>query len=164
VVAPFSELDKRATAEKDFVAELQRRGVNAVPAMTAMPPPRSYGEEEWNAAVQRSGADGLLTLTMTSSYSDTASVPGQTTTTGATTTSSSGNTTFWAATTRQDPGYYVFMPRVAFEMRLVDVASGGTAWLGTSFTAGDQFSDWNVLMNSLAGEAVARMAADGVVR
>jgi len=123
-------------------------------------------------------ADGVLLRTMTNQYADTTCVPGHTRTAGVTSTSSSGSssvspgsssssktsTTVWGSVTTQDPGYYVSMPRVAFGMRLVDEASGATAWLGASFTAGDQFAGGATLMDSLATESVARMAANGEVR
>lgn len=178
VVAPFTDLDKRATAENAFVAQLRKHGVDAMPSLQVLPPTRTYTGDEQAAIMKKTGADGVLVLTMTNQYADTTYVPGQTRTTGVTSTSSSGSssvspgsssssktsTTVWGSVTTQDPGYYVSMPRVAFEMRLVDEASGATAWLGTSFTAGDQFAGWSTLMDSLAAESVARMAADGVVR
>lgn len=170
VVAPFTELDKKASAENAFVAQLRKRGVEAVPSMQVLPPTRAFTGEEQAAAMKKAGADAVLVLTLTKEYADTTYVPGETRTVGGASTSassspgSSSSATVWGSVTRQDPGYYVSMPRVAFEMRLVDEPTGATAWLGTSFTAGDQFSAWDTLMSSLAAESVARMAADGVIR
>jgi hypothetical protein len=75
-----------------------------------------------------------------------------------------GNTVNWRQVSRQDPGYYINKPSVAFEMRLVDVPTGGTAWLGTSLTKGNAWAKWATLMSSLAGEAVGKLVADGVIR
>ncbi len=162
VVAPFTDLDKRATAENSFVAALQARGAQAVPAMTVLPPTRTYSDEEMGAALRAAGADGVLLVTLTDAYASTTYVPGSTTTSGSA--YATGSTVSWTATTRQNPGYYVNKPRVRFEVKLVDVATGSTAWLGTSLTRGNAFAGWDTLMRSLASEAAGRLAADGLVR
>jgi len=162
VAAPFTDLDKKAATENEFVRDLQARGVQAVAAMVALPPTRTYSNDEISAALKRMGADGVLFVTLTDFATTTTYVPGSTTTTGSA--YATGNTVNWTATTRQDPGYYIHKPRVAFEMKLVDAASGNVAWLGTSFTKGNAFAGWGTLMGSLAGETVDKMVADGVVR
>lgn len=170
VVAPFTDLEKKANAENSFVAALQARGAQAMPAMTVLPPTRDYSNEDINAALQASGANGVLFVTLTDASVFSTYVPGSTTTTGTgygTATSHGGTTTGtvnWTATTRQNPGYYINKPRVRFEVRLVDVATGSTAWLGTSLTRGNAFARWDTLMYSLASEAAARLAADGLVK
>lgn len=169
VVAPFTDLEKRASAENSFVAALQAQGAQAVPAMMVLPPTRDYSNEEINAALDAADVQGVLFVTLTDATVSSAYVPGSTTTTGTGygTATSYGTTTTgnvnWTTTTRQNPGYYIKKPRVRFEVRLIDHATGGTAWLGTSLTRGNAFAGWDTLMYSLAEEAAGQLTAQGVI-
>lgn len=162
VVATFTDLEKKATAESEFVTDLQGQGVESMSGMQVMPPTRSYSNEEISALLARVGADGVLLVTLTEATTVSTYVPGSTTTTGSGYVT--GNTVNWNATTQQNPGYFINKPRVRFEVRLIDAATGNTAWMSTSLTRGNAFAGWQTLMGSLASDTVGKMAADGVVR
>ena len=95
VVAPFTDLEKKATAENAFVAALQRQGAQAVPGMTVLPPTRDYSNDDINAALQAAGASGVLFVTLTDASMFSTYVPGSTTTTG----SGHGTATTYGSTT-----------------------------------------------------------------
>lgn len=186
VWAPFTDLDKRATAENAFAVELKLRGVDAATAFAVLPPTRTYTNDDINAALAKDQVSGVLELRMTDYSVSSTYVPGDTTTTGSaevsgTSSGTSYGTSYgnsysgsssgssrgsvnWTETTRQDPGYYINKPNVAFEVKLVDVATGGTAWLATSMTRGNAWANWSTLMGSLASETVGKLVTDGVVR
>ena len=178
VWAPFTDLNKRADAENAFAVELKLRGVDAATAFAVFPPTRTYSNDDINAGLAKDEVNGVLELSMTDFSVETTYVPGKSTTTGSADVSGnstgtlygnsysgySSGTVNWTQTTRQDPGYYINKPNVAFEVRLIDVATGGTAWLATSKTRGNAWANWTTLMGSLASSAVGRLVADGVVR
>lgn len=151
VLAPFTDPGKKAVAENAFVAQLQTRGVAAIAATVAFPPTRAYSTDEMRADTMKAGTGGVLVLSLIVPYT-----PGQTIT--------AVDDTTWLSTIRQDPDAFIGKPSVTVQSRIFDVASGATAWLGTTTTNGDTLTNWDAAMNTIAAEAVGKMAADGVVR
>jgi hypothetical protein len=146
IIAPFTDLASRLYAENAFVAPLATRGVHGLPFLAVFPPTRTYSKEESAAMLRNSGADGALIVTLTDAYTQQVYVPRSSTTTG--TATLSGDMVNYRETTQHNGGYYVSLPRVQYELRLVDVATGQTTWLAASWTRGNAFAQFDALIQS----------------
>lgn len=80
VVGVHGSLADTRVFEDIFAQKLRAAGVDGVPGYTAMPPGVPPGDPAWNAAVEASGADGLLSVRLlrvdTRTQVSTAMVPG----------------------------------------------------------------------------------------
>ncbi len=161
VIAPFSDLESRTAAENIFVAKLGERGVSAIASITVMPPTKEYTEVELLRILDDSRTDGIIIVSLTDAYTKETYVPQSSTTTGSA--SLYGNFVNYSSRTQHHGGYYISKPRVHYELRLLDVSTGNTAWLATSLTRGNAFAGFNTLMRSLARRAVQKLAEDGVI-
>jgi hypothetical protein len=62
VVGSHANIAMRRSFEDIFVERLRAAGVDATPGYLALPPDAAPGDAVWNAAVEASGADGLLAV------------------------------------------------------------------------------------------------------
>jgi hypothetical protein len=85
VIAPFSDLESRTTAENIFIAKLGERGVRGVSSIAMMPPTKRYTEVELARILDESGADSVLIVTLTDAYTQQTYVPESSSTTGSAT-------------------------------------------------------------------------------
>jgi hypothetical protein len=162
IFAPLRDLDLRSRLENAFVSRLRDCGVRALPAVSVLPPTREYNGAEVGEILRKEGVDAVLLVRLLGASTEQTYIPPVWITSGSASVNS-GLATF-SSQTYQVGGFSLPSPRLRYELRLVDVATGKTAWLGTSLTRGDAFTDTSVLFASLATEAIQKMRADLVVR
>jgi len=75
-----------------------------------------------------------------------------------------GNVINYSAYTQHYGGFFITKPRVQYEMRLYDAATGNTAWVATSLTRGNAYAHFDTLIDSLAGTAAKKLKTDGLLR
>jgi hypothetical protein len=161
VIAPFSDLESRKTAEDIFITKLSRFGIRATPSLSILFPGRNYSNEEFAKLILDSGADGVLLVTLTDAYTKQTYLPPSSFSTG--TATLQGNVALYSGTTQHYGGYYISKPRVRYEIRLFDVSSGQTAWMATSLTRGNAFARFPKLVDSLAETTVEQMQKDQLI-
>lgn len=161
ILALFADLESRMEAESIFVENLAERNVGGISSITVMPPTKEYGQDELLQIIDKSGADGILIVSLTDAYTKEIYIPQSSETTGSGFVY--GNIIDYSSRTTHTGGYYVSKPRVHYELRLIDVATGDTAWLATSLTRGNAFARFNTLMDSLARMAVQKLEEDGII-
>jgi len=161
VIAPFADLESRKIAEDMFVTKLSPSGVLGLPSLSILFPGRNYSNEEFSKLILDSGADGILLVTLTDAYTEQTYVPPSSYSTG--TATLQGNVARYSATTQHYGGYYISKPRVRYDIRLFDVSTGQTAWMGTSLTRGNAFARFPKLVESLADTAVEQMRKDRLI-
>ncbi len=162
VIAPFSDLEYRDTAEKAFIFWFSEFSVDAISSIRIMPPTRDYSNEEFNNVLSKNKIEAVLVITLTDAFTSEAYVPGSSRTDAKATLM--GNYIQYSSQTRQSPGYFISKPRVKFELRLFDVASGKTAWIASSFTKGNALAGFGTLMSSLANNTAFQLRYDGLLR
>jgi len=158
VFGSFSDLGAKKSAEEAFSRVFLAQGVNAVPSITVFLPTRTYKEEEIAKILKEGGFDSVLSISLKKAYNDRVYVPGQSNTDCKT--YSYGRT---HCDTSRSPGYYVTKPRIKCELKLMDVETDTTAWVASSFTRGNSYADINVMSESLAREALDKLAKEGLV-
>ena len=161
VVAPFADLESRKIAEEIFINKLSRFGLRAIPSLSILFPGRNYSNEEFAKLILDSGTDGILLVTLTDAYTEQTYVPPSSFSTG--TATLQGNVAYYSGTTQHYGGYYISKPRVRYDIRLLDVPSGQTAWMATSLTRGNAFARFPKLVESLADTTVEQMRKDRLV-
>ena len=162
VMVPFSDLESRIQAENIFVEKLTTERVTAQASIAVMPPTEEYGEAELLQILHDARVDGILIVTLTDSYTKESYVPQTSTTTGSA--SLYGNVVNYSSRTQHSGGYYISKPRVHYEMRVLNVATGNTTWLATSLTRGNAYAGFKTLIRSLANTAAKRLLEDGVIK
>jgi hypothetical protein len=162
VVAPFSDMEYRDTAEKNFVFWLSQFSIEAISSIQKMPPTRNYSDEDYNKILLKNNIEAVLVITLTDAFTSETYVPGSSRTDANATLM--GNYIQYSSQTSQSPGYFISKPRVKFELRLFDVATGKTAWIASSFTKGNALAGFGTLMNSLANNTAFQLRYDGLLR
>jgi O6-methylguanine-DNA--protein-cysteine methyltransferase len=162
VAASFSDLDSRSTTEGAFVSALAAQGVKGIPSMTIWPPTRDYNGAELDSTARAAGADGILFVDVTDSYSDQEYIPETSRTSGTATTI--GKTTNYSANTWQSGGYYASKARVNYKVTLVDVEAGRQVWQATALNkASGTATSFSTMASSLASSSVDRLVRDAML-
>jgi len=76
IIAPFSDLEYRNTAERYFVFRLSKFSVEAISSIRAMPPTRNYTDEEFNKVLAKNNIEAVLVVTLTDAFTFEGYVPG----------------------------------------------------------------------------------------
>ena len=187
VVVAFSDLETRVIAEDAFVARLENFGVRGIPSYTVIPPPREYTQEEFAEKLAQSGADGVLLVSIADAYTVDVEVEEPSSSTlrvqleqtdpslppqnvsaamhGAPTGDPrlDPRAIFDSSTRENELGLTLTRPRIHTELRLFDVSSGQTAWVGTSQTRGGTATRLGPVMSSLAGVAGKELQQHGLI-
>jgi hypothetical protein len=149
VVAAFSDLESRDRVENRFVAWLARVGIDAAGSMRVILPTRQYPtHEDVRRAVEPSGADGILFLTVTevSTQPEAVLTVARFTPAG------------WIV-----GSYTVESSRMRSEIRLIDTATGRTSWIGTAHTDSGRKLPVERMIISLAATTAEQLRDEGLV-
>lgn len=154
VLAPFSDLELRSTAERTFASKLRENGASAVLAIEVIPPTRKPTKEEIEAKLVQDGFDGLFLVNLTQAYNETTTTPGYA-------------TTIWgksgAITTYSGPST-ISSPRLKFNLQLMDVSSKQNVWVSSTFTRAGSLTSRTTIFNSLADSAVKKLKEDRLIK
>jgi len=144
----------RRVTENAFVAYLKRRGTEGVRSVEVLLPTRTYGEAELAEAISGTGADAVLVVTSADISSVPFYLPAYT---------SGQVNAFGGFTSTTVGGFPVSLPVLRCNLRLIDIASGRTAWVATSESEGGSFDDFVSLIRSIASKAARQLEKDGLV-
>ena len=155
----FSDLGERKAAENAFCSAFSDQGISAVPSISVLLPTRTYSDEEAAQIVKEQGFDAMLSITITKQYEEKRYVPGSSTT-DCHVDKKTGNTHCY---TENKPGYTVSEPRIKCDLSLIDVAIDKNVWVASSFTEGVEDTNFNIMMGSVAKEALSKLNKEGLV-
>ena len=65
--------------------------------------------------------------------------------------------------TTKSGGYFVSLPRMRHEIRLIDFETGKVAWLGAAYSKCDRYAEWDNVFKSLSKKTVKMLIRDGLV-
>ncbi|MGO9830704.1 MAG: hypothetical protein ACLPJH_11235 [Myxococcaceae bacterium] len=160
-------LSGRQNVETHMVAALRDRGIYAVWGLSVFPPTRDMSPEEMSRALQVGGFDGLLVISRTGTGVQQTYVPpttSTTTTTGTITSYGYGSASYsGTSTTYTPPGQTINRPWANFDTKVVDVATGRTAWIASAFTGGNGYANFDTVINSYCDTTAEDLVAQGVV-
>jgi hypothetical protein len=152
VISTFKQIDSDRYIESKISEDLEDVGVNAICGLDLLPPTRDYSVEETLSIIQATGADAILTVQLTDSYSRYhTSTPSYHT---AGTVSTYGNTSYVNANTTQMGGVTTSKPVAEFRITVIDVETGARVLIADSTTRGNAYARKNDLFASLAQEIV----------
>ena len=152
VMSNFSDLENKAYFESKMKEELASLGLSAQRGIDIILPTREYSDAQFAQAVKASGAQALLSVTLTNAYSTSTYVPPTYNTTG--NAYASGNTANWNSTTYQSGGYNVNKPVEEYEISIIDLTTLEKVMISTSKTKGNAFAKGKDLSNSLVRKIV----------
>ncbi|MFN8359831.1 MAG: hypothetical protein U0264_07940 [Candidatus Kapaibacterium sp.] len=137
--------------EERFVELLEDNGVRALSAMKFMPPTRTWTDAQRDQVLQANSIDGVLRITISAEGKDIRQVPLETTTTHKKEkeVTRKGDTILVdKSITQTEGGYTAEVPWRQYDIKIIDAASGKTAWI-TSASDRRQFesSVINALLN-----------------
>lgn len=155
VFALFPDIGLRKQTENAFIAQFNLTSVNSISAIEIIPPVKNYSDEELLKILDQNKIDGVMVVALQDFWTTNVYIPPSFKTKGSA--SSFGNSTFFESQTQQYGGYHFSRPTAKFEIRLFDKKSSQVAWIATSTTKGDVFSDYNTLLKSLAKEVVKKL-------
>ncbi|HPR65236.1 MAG TPA: hypothetical protein PK014_13580 [Thermoanaerobaculia bacterium] len=156
IFCPFSDIESRRASESVFIEQLAYSQVKGVSSMVILPPLREYSVDEVEQRIKETKADGILMLNLIDSFSEERFVEPTSTTTLVRGKSVTFKTT-------QTGGYYISLPRLKYEIKLLDADTRDVAWMATSLTEGSRHASLETMMRSLAKEAVSLMKSDRVI-
>lgn len=162
VSTPENDLLARRAVESAVADALAAHGVEAVQMGELLFPGREYPQEEVRTAVQRTGAEGFLTIVARQTWTESHYVPPTLTTTwdygwrGHPYGWGSGSAWAWG-------GYTVSRPNATFDARLMDVASEQIAWVASVSASGSSGTAWTEMRAAAGRQAVAQLAEDGLI-
>lgn len=164
VAAPAGDLAARQKSEERIVTAIRDAGGEAVAWGELLFLGQDYEEEEIANRVRNAGCDAVLVFTSTDTWTEERVVP-------PTATTFSDPWFGYGAWGRLHPygypygpygftsttvqgGYSLSLPRAIYELRLVDSASEGVAWIATTRVAGTSDSDWDALRERAVDDAI----------
>lgn len=146
VLVGASNLTIRQDIETDMVRKLRRLNIPAVASMDVCPPTRTFTPEERNARLLEQGVDGLIVIHIDEEGVERSWVPA----TLVSTTTRAGDTK-----TDLTGGYEMEEPYLRTTTRLIDTATGRTAWVAGSATEGSPYDTPGTVRDSY-GIAILR--------
>ena len=158
VAAPGLKLEARQKLEKAIVSELTQKGALGVESIGIMQPTRSYSDKDFFQLLNSHAIDAVLVVDTAKAYKETTGYTG-----------GSSSTYWWGswrrggAFTLSTPSEAIVKPRMEVEFRLVDVATNQTAWMSSTFTAGNAYANMDTLCNSLAAKITEKLKDDGML-
>lgn len=132
VIADIPQWQEGYRIEERFVELLEDHGVRAVSAMKFMPPTRTWTEAQREQVIQANSIDGVLHISIAAEGKDIRQVPLETTTTHKKEkeVTRKGDTVLVdRRITQTEGGYTAEIPWRQYDIKLVDAATGKTAWI-----------------------------------
>jgi hypothetical protein len=161
VTAEDVSLDVRNAVEIAVAEELNHAGTEALVGASVLLPTRKYSEEQKAGLLRERAVEGELAIRLTHEAVIEQFVPPSTTIHGHV--YRTGRTLTYSSYAHDYGGYYISRPKLQFEARLIDVATGRTAWIASAVTLGTSSSRLRDLARSLAEKLVRTLADDGLV-
>jgi len=158
VAAPDLKLEPRQKLEKAIVSELTTKGALGVESIGIMQPTRSYTDQDFSQLLNSQAIDAVLVVDTAKTYKETTGY-----TAGSTSTYWWGGWRRGGAFTLSTPSEAIVSPRMEVEFRLVDVYTNQTAWMSSTFTAGNAYATLDTLCNSLAAKITEKLKDDGML-
>ncbi len=132
VIADIPQWQEGYRIEERFVELLEDHGVRAVSAMKFMPPTRTWTDAQRDQVIQANSIDGVLRISIAAEGKDIRQVPLETTTTHKKEkeVTRKGDTVLVdRRITQTEGGYTAEIPWRQYDIKLVDAATGKTAWI-----------------------------------
>lgn len=179
VVAPFRDIGLRQETEGSFIASLKtyqektkiyRRTrydryrpieVDFLRSIDIIPPFKEYNHNEIGEKLSEKEIDGILVVALEDYWTSQTYIPKFSETKGEF--KVYGNALHYDSYTQESGGYYISKPRVKFEIRLYDVASGEVIWMATSVTTGNAFAKYGNLVESLSMLVLEELAKEDII-
>lgn len=162
VAAPFQDIDLRRQTENTFVTQFILSGFDAISSINLIPPVKNYSVEELLDILKTNNIDGIFIVALQDYWTSQTYIPEWSSSRGSA--RLYGDVFYYETIQKKYGGYYIFKPRVKFEIRLFEIKSGQIAWLATSLTRGNAFADYNTLINSLAREVIKKLKEEKVIK
>jgi len=158
IVGITEQAQKRQVFEEVLSTELLKQGVTGIPSYTITGVTEKLSRESVVAAVQKSGADGVITTRLTAVKKDTSVNTGYIMTSHGFADGYGVHVTY--ATFVHQPVEVILSTRMAIETNLFDAATGRLVWTGTSSAVDPE----GIISASreLSGVVFKAMAKDGL--
>ncbi|MFN0157684.1 MAG: hypothetical protein ACKVRP_06375 [Bacteroidota bacterium] len=167
VLANTSDLERRLHFESTMVEVLLDAGVVAIEGFKLFPPTRNLTPERKVELLIQDSIDSYLSISVGESGMEQVYIPptGSTTTTKGKA-SVTGNKLEYRgkSTTTIEGGYNFSKPWAAFDVELVDVSTGNTAWVASAFTGGNAFANFSTVINSFCDQTIDQLANDKLIK
>lgn len=167
IYANTEDLQWRRSLEDTFVSELKKHGIESLTTIELAPPTREYRPDELAKILADNGVDALLLVEISQTGVENRYIP-QTSSTTTThgTVSTSGNSGAYQGQshTTTTGGYEVSLPWAQMQTSLIDTATGQKAWIASSYTGGDEFTNFDNIRTSYCKEVLRQLIADGLLQ
>ena len=132
IVVDIPDWQQGYKIEQRFVDLLQSKGVRALSAIKFMPPTRTWTEDQRDQVMKANSIDGMLRITISAEGTNVQQVPIETTTTHKKekeVTKKGDTVTVDKSITETQGGYTTEVPWKQYDIKMIDAASGKTAWI-----------------------------------
>lgn len=139
VLCQSKDLQRRQLLEDCMVEELSGQGVLAEATIRVLPPTREYTQEEWLARLAENNIDALVLIDVGEIGVKDLSGPTQT----------------YSQTAAR--GLTGLKPWEQVNTKVVEVSTGNTAWVASSFSSGNAFASFEHVQKSYCRKVVKEM-------
>lgn len=179
VIAPFKDIGIRQDTEGSFSVSLKsylrkfkiygRAGYDRykpvdvvfLRSIDILPPFKMYNDSDVAEKLREQKIEGILAVALEDYWTAQTYVPRSSETTGEF--KIYGGSLQYESYTKESGGYYISKPRVKFEIRLYDVASGEILWMATSATKGNAFANYDNLIESLSMKILEELVKEDII-
>lgn len=132
IVVDIPDWQQGYRIEQRFVDLLQNNGIRALSAIKFMPPTRTWTDDQREQVMKANSIDGMLRITVAAEGTNIQQVPLETTTTHKKEkeVTKKGDTVIVdKSITETQGGYTTEVPWRRYDIKMIDAASGKTAWI-----------------------------------
>ncbi len=164
-----ADLEKRATTEEIFINNLSKWGdkitLRIVRSTSVVSPVKPFSFNEFMAKVREQKFDGVISILLTESTTDSVYVPEVTTKETEIKEDQINEGTIRATeTTKKEGGIFLSSPKVRYQIELVDVSTWKAVWVASTYTDGQPYDSFESLLGSLTYKAIERLYQDQLLQ
>lgn len=165
VVVNSTDLEKRFFFESSMVSALTKLQVTAIEGYKLFPPTRELTQSDKVDILLKNQIDAYITVAVGETGVQDVYFPPTTTTKTEGSASVTGNQIHYEekSKTKTQGGFTISKPWAEFGAKLIDAASGNTAWIATAFTGGSAFSSFNTVITSFCNQTADNLEHDGLI-
>ena len=167
VIVNTSDLEKQLYFETRMTKVFNGAGIFAKEGFKLFPPTRNMVATEKIELLKRDSIDAYISVYVGESGIEQIYIPPTGTSTkteGSATVSGNQITYEEKSKTTVIGGYTISKPWAEFYAKLMDVSSGRTAWISSSFTGGSALSSFYTVINSFCDQILSQLVTDKLVK